>query len=182
MGQDRHLVKRLRQGDQAALRRIYEKYKDDLLSLAMGMLANYAAAEDCLHDVIVAFASRAPALRLRGSLKGYLATCVANRARDELRSRARRAKAANLDVVVNAPAAEDCSAADQAASREQAGRLYAALATLPAEQREVVLLHLHGGLRFRRIAETRSVSINTVQSRYRYALAKLRTLLAEEGS
>ena len=128
MGQDRHLVKRLRQGDQAALRRIYEKYKDDLLSLAMAMLADYAAAEDCLHDVIVAFAARAPALRLRGSLKGYLATCVANRARDELRGRARRAKTANPGTVASVPPAEDCSAAELAASCEQATRLYAALA------------------------------------------------------
>jgi len=182
MREDRHLLSRLRKGDQAALGRIYEKYKPDLLSLAMGLLTNYAAAEDCLHDVFVAFAKRAPGLRLRGSLKGYLATCVANRAREELRGRARRVKAANPGVVAEVTAADDCSAMQQAVGREQAARLYAALAELPAEQREVVLLHLHGGLRFRRIAERRGMSINTVQSRYRYALEKLRTLLAEDGS
>jgi DNA-directed RNA polymerase specialized sigma24 family protein len=45
------------------------------------------------------------------------------------------------------------------------------------EQREVVLLRLQSGLRFRAIAQLQGVSINTVQGRYRYGLDRLRTLL-----
>ena len=55
----------------------------------------------------------------------------------------------------------------------------AALASLPDEQREVVILHIHGELKFREIAEMLGVSSNTAQSRYRYALSALRKLLAE---
>ena len=51
------------------------------------------------------------------------------------------------------------------------------LAQLPYEQREVIVLHLHQEMRFREIAEALSLSINTVQSRYRYGLEKLRTIL-----
>jgi RNA polymerase sigma factor (sigma-70 family) len=61
--------------------------------------------------------------------------------------------------------------------REEGKRLLEALLELPYDQREVVTLHLHGGLKFRQIAERRGASINTVQSRYRHALEKLRAIL-----
>ena len=54
------------------------------------------------------------------------------------------------------------------------------MARLPYEQKEVVMLHLHGGMMFKHIAKSQHVSINTVQSRYRYALDKLRSLLNGE--
>ena len=55
-----------------------------------------------------------------------------------------------------------------------------ALAELPYEQREVILLHLHSGLTFREIAASQKMSINTVQSRYRYGLQKLKSELNSE--
>ena len=51
------------------------------------------------------------------------------------------------------------------------------MAKLPAEQREVVSLHIHGQMKFREIAQQLELSINTVQSRYRYGIEKLRTFL-----
>ncbi len=64
-----------------------------------------------------------------------------------------------------------------AIDREEAARLYEALAQLGYEQREVIVLHLHGQLIFGQIAQQLDLSINTVQSRYRYGLEKLRALL-----
>ena len=63
---------------------------------------------------------------------------------------------------------------------ERITKLNNALAQLPYEQREAVLLHLQAGLRFRDIARSQEVSINTVQSRYRYGLDKLRSMLDGE--
>jgi DNA-directed RNA polymerase specialized sigma24 family protein len=80
--EDRLLIRRFNAGDMDALRRIYEKYKSDLLSVAGALLNDPAAVEDVLHDVFVGFASQAGRFRLNGSLKGYLAICVANRARN----------------------------------------------------------------------------------------------------
>ena len=51
------------------------------------------------------------------------------------------------------------------------------LGRLPYEQREIIVLHLHQEMRFREIAEALGVSINTVQSRYRYGPEKLRSIL-----
>jgi len=63
---------------------------------------------------------------------------------------------------------------------EQLRRLNEALAQLPYEQREVVLLRIYSGLKFKAIAESQGVSINTVQGRYRYGLDKMRSLLNGE--
>jgi RNA polymerase sigma-70 factor (ECF subfamily) len=63
---------------------------------------------------------------------------------------------------------------------EEAGRLKEALAELPEEQREAVLLRLKAGLKFRDIAKLQQTSINTVLSRYRYGLERLRSMLDGE--
>jgi RNA polymerase sigma-70 factor (ECF subfamily) len=52
-----------------------------------------------------------------------------------------------------------------------------ALRSLSPEQREVVHLHVYEGLTFQEIADAAGESINTIASRYRYALAKLRQTL-----
>ncbi len=174
MRDDRRLVRQLRQGDRNALRRVYEENKDALLTIATCLLADASAAEDVLHDVFVTFASKARTLRIRGSLKGYLATCVANRARDRLRTRPRQPVPLAAAADTSAPGSEPGA---QLVDCEEAERLYDALAELPYEQREVIMLHLHGAMTFRRIAEQQNVSINTAQSRYRYGLEKLRSLL-----
>ena len=56
-----------------------------------------------------------------------------------------------------------------------------ALDTLPADQREVVILKVWAGLNFPAIALTLGISANTAASRYRYALEKLRQRLCEEA-
>jgi RNA polymerase sigma-70 factor (ECF subfamily) len=63
---------------------------------------------------------------------------------------------------------------------EESRQLTHALAQLPDEQREIIILHLRGGMKFRQIADMQAVSINTIKSRYRYGLDKLRSLLPDE--
>lgn len=176
MDEDALLVGQLRRGDRAALCRVYEKYKDGLLTIAGCLLVDRAAGEDCLHDVFVRFAGGIANLRLRSNLKGYLLACVANRARDQLRRRSRQVPLADAGDIVSAEGDPATGLMDC----EEAARLYGALAELPYEQREVIVLRLHGELRFRDIARHQGLSTNTVQSRYRYGLDKLRTLLKQE--
>ena len=56
-----------------------------------------------------------------------------------------------------------------------------ALTELPYEQREAVLLHLQAGLKFREIANVQRISAKTAESRYRYGLNKLRSMLNSEA-
>ena len=59
-------------------------------------------------------------------------------------------------------------------------RLQSALETLPEEQREVFLMRAHGELELTEIATLTQSPLETVKSRFRYAVQKLRRLLAEE--
>ncbi len=166
--EDRRLLRKLRRGDTAALQRVYEKYKHDLLGLAVTLAHDKGAGEDIVHDVFVSFVRFAPRLRLRTSLRSYLLTSVANRARNLNRVSTQARPAAF--------AAE--SPADQGVwENERAMLLEQALAQLPCDQRETVVLHLQAGMTFREIADAQNVSVNTIQSRYRYGLEKLRSLL-----
>lgn len=93
MLEDRLLSWRFKHGSQDALARIYEKYLRYLLTLATALLGDLSSAEDVVHDFFVWFAQSGDRLRLDGTLKGYLATCVANRARDVMRQRSRQSAA-----------------------------------------------------------------------------------------
>ena len=178
--EDRLLVWRLNRGDAAALSRVYEKYRADLLRLALSLLGDRAGAEDVVQDVFVGFAGAARTFRLTGSLKSYLATCTANAARNRLKATARRTTASldeALDVVGGAAGPDEW-----AILSEEFRRVCGAMAQLPAEQREVVTLRLYGDMAFREVAAWQKTSIKTVQSRYRYGLEKLRSIVNGEVS
>ena len=176
--EDRILVLRLRRGSAEALCRIYEKYRDDLLRLAVSLSNDTAAAEDIVHDVFASFIRQARQFRLTGSLKGYLATCVANRARNANRARLTH-RAAPLDEA--AGLISDSWQPDRwVVCSEQLHQVAGALALLPQEQREAITLHLQGGMRFREIAEFQHVPLKTALSRYHNGLRKLQTSLNGE--
>ena len=159
------------------MRSIYELYKNDLLGLAVALLKDKSAGEDVVHDVFVSFAQRAGRFELKGSLKGYLSVCVANAARDKNKHISRRDE--RLCDVEDFGLAAD-NPVYSAVNKEEALHLNELLGELPFAQREVVVLHLHHGMKFRQISDMRDESINTIQSRYRYGLDKLRSLLNSE--
>jgi len=68
---------------------------------------------------------------------------------------------------------------DTLAERERADAVARAIAALPPEQREPVVLRIWGGLTFAEAARTLDENINTVAARYRAALTRLRHLLPE---
>jgi len=178
MLEDRILLLRFKAGSEEALETIYRKYKNRLLGLACSMTHDGELAEDIVHDVFVSFAQSAHRMGLNGSLKGFLATCVVNRLRNVMKRRQRE----------QALAAQQLRQADATArnrepwirQNEAFDLLNETMMKLSDEQREVVLLHLKGEMTFRAISGELGVSINTVQSRYRYGLNKLRSLLNKE--
>ncbi len=174
MLEDKLLLLKLKRRNADALRRIYEKYKDELLALAIALSNDRAAAEDALHDVFVSLAQYADRLQLRTSLKSYLSSCIANRVRNMNRAKSlRTAKLSRAEAVSSGRDAPDRLATLAELSR----RVDRAMEQVPYEQREVIILHLQSGMRFQAIADSQGVSINTIQSRYRYGLDKLRMLL-----
>ena len=178
MLEDMLLIWKFNRGNREALRSIYEKYKDDLVTLSAALLTDVSSAEDVVHDVFVSFIESSRKFRLTGSLKGYLAACVANNARN--RNKARR-RHGSIALNETGPAAVDSNNPEfRAIFGEELRQLSWALGQLPSEQGRVLILHSYSGMKFRPIAKQQSVSINTVQGRYRYATDKLRSMLNGE--
>ena len=174
MFDDKLLFWKFKHGDKDALRQIYEKYKDNMRTIACLLLRDTHAAEDILHDVFVSFAESVEQLEIKTSLKNYLITCLLNRVHDVFRKR--ESLLVDFDQV--------CSTSSHSAppdklliSSERSQLLANALAAIPFEQREAITLHLKGGMKLREIAILQNTSVSTVHGRYRYGLKKLRALL-----
>ncbi|MBN1361673.1 MAG: sigma-70 family RNA polymerase sigma factor [Sedimentisphaerales bacterium] len=178
MLEDQLLIWQLKGGDTDAFCQVYRRYRTDLLRLAALLLHDRVEAEDIVHDVFVSLAKSAEGLTLRKSLKGYLLTCVANAARNRNRASQRR-RAAGLDEAATVPSPAR-TPEQWVTYSEQLERWSGALAQLPYEQREAVVMHLRGGVKFGQIARLQGVSVNTAKGRYRYALEKLRSVLNSE--
>lgn len=174
MFEDAQLVNRLKKGDSQALCRIYRKYGDSLLAMAIGIARDRTIAEDAMHDVFLDFVKNIDKFVLSGKLKSYLAKCVANRTIDLLRGDARHTKV--LDKIKGSDP-ESSLPPEDASHNEELSRLDEALERLPLEQRQVIMMHIHGQMGYRQIANNQGVSISTIQGRYRYGMKKLKSLL-----
>ena len=140
----------------------------------MALSGDRATGEDVVHDVFVSFVRFCPRLRLRTSLRSYLLSSVANLVRNL--SRAKGSRSLPVDGV--ADESSESHRPDRIAVRAEQGVLIEqAIRQLPYDQRETIILHLQVAMTFKEIAASQNVSINTVQSRYRYGLQKLRSLL-----
>jgi len=176
---DKLLIWKFNRGKTDVLHRIYDKYKNDMTTLAAALLNDRSCAEDVVHDVFVTFIKSCGSLKLTENLKGYLTTCVANNARNKNKAGQR---CQNSPIEQDEPIASDSYRPDSpVVLDEQSQRLTQALCQLSYEQREVVLLHLYSGLKFKAIADLQGKSINTIQGRYRYGLNKLRSILDGEA-
>jgi RNA polymerase sigma factor (sigma-70 family) len=174
MFEDQILVWRASRGCSESMCRIYERHKDEMLSVAHMLLGDVATAEDVVHDVFVGFAQRVGKLKLRSSLKSYLVVSIRNEVYDRLRRNRREKGLGDIDETM----ASNDEGPDEAADRREAqGMLEVAMLMLPEEQREAIVLHHKGGLKFREIGDIQGVSLNTAQGRYRQGIARLRSIL-----
>jgi RNA polymerase sigma-70 factor (ECF subfamily) len=178
MIEDKLLILRFKQGRNEALRQIYDKYKVELLRLAVVLVGDVNTAEDMVHDVFVKFARSADRIKLIGNLKNYLVTSVINCVRNHLRD-SNRHRRSDLDGAELLTSSER-GPRQWAILDEQLTLLSRSLQELPYEQREVICLRMEMDMTFRQIAMRQSVSVNTVKGRYRYGITTLRSLLNGE--
>ena len=161
------------------LERTYETFGPKLYHYLLGVLRSSADAEDALQTVFVKLAQRDKGDDIE-DLTSYLFAAArheAIRLRDKRRSAKQREEASQAGVEEPAPPPELLAATEDREIERK--RLEAAIAHLPEEQREVVLLKVWEGLTFREIASVLGVPQDTAASRYRYALEKLKQELGD---
>ena len=153
-------------GDRSALTRLYEVAAPRLLRYAETLTRNRADAEDAMQSALVKVARKPKQLANADKPWAYLVRVVRNEA---LRVIGRRKPIASLASLLQVWRPVYCPL-EQQESRE---KVQQAVARLPAEQAEVVVLKIWEQFTFAEIAELIHESPNTAASRYRYALEKL---------
>jgi len=149
----------------------YDRHGAGLYRYALMLLGDTASAADVVQQVFAALVGRA-----RGSANivdegRYLRRAVRNECFSALRRRRREMAIVADSRLLVEPIDRACVDPELHAAVDEA------LRTLPAEQREVVHLKVFEGMTFQEIADLAGESINTVASRYRYAMGKLRAQL-----
>ncbi len=178
---ERELIERSLSGDREAFRVIVLRYQGLLAEVVLRQTGDRSAVEDLVQEAFLRAYGALDRFDPRFALSTWLARIALNVARDQ--GRRRQVREAGLErLAVAPPGAGGGETPDEAvARREAAAQVEKALATLPVEQREVVVLSVWGGLSQREIAAAREVPLGTVKSRMRAAFAKLRDLVAPLG-
>ena len=176
--EDEVLIQQLREGDHRALEKIYLKYKNLLLKVAFGLLNDAALAEDAAQDVFLNLVRNPKSYKRNGSLKAFLATCTANRAKSLIRASSNKAAVSidSTDLTYSLPAQAD----KWLIINEEMQLISDAMAEIPYQQREAVVLHIQAEMTYKEISKLQKVSAKTVRSRCQYGLEKLRKLMESE--
>jgi RNA polymerase sigma-70 factor (ECF subfamily) len=178
---DERLMRRFQAGDVRAFEVLVRRHRTPVFSFLLRLTGDRGRAEDLCQEVFLKVVQASSGWEERAKFRTWAYAIARNLAVDAARRAALRAV-----EPLDAPAAERTASDDPAPDRRAAAalvrpKLEAALAALPAEQREVFLLREYAGLRFAEIAEVTGTPENTVKSRMRYALEALRTKLEALG-
>ena len=157
--------------DPAAVGLLWDRYANDLLAYLQAILCSLHDAEDVLQTVFVRIVRKRHQLAKARCLDAYIYRIARNEALNLIgrRKSDQTAKSVKDPWLVNSESSRQ--------SQDLAERLQKALARLPQPQREVIVMKTYRHKTFLEIAQLLGLSQNTVASRYRYGMEKLRILL-----
>ena len=163
------LLQRIRQGDQAAMAEVFDRYGRAVYSVALRILKDTGYAEDVMQEIFFQIWRNSDSfVQGRGSLGAWLVVVARNRSIDLLR---RRKPTDSVDDVVLASKYNLASEAERSALVEKVQNV---LKGLPAEQQRSMELAFFEGLSHSEIAERTGDPLGTVKTRIRLALITLR--------
>ncbi len=175
---DEDLMLSWQQGDPSAFDVLYRRYRGSLYRFLVRQAGGEAAADELYQDVWMTLVRRRDHWTPVATLKSYLYRIAHSRLVDHYRSRGRRSHPLDVSLdAENAPQlADECEIASEA-HRGTAEAVRHCLDGLPPAQREAFLLKEESGLALGEIAAVTGAETETVKSRVRYAIAKLRRCL-----
>ena len=187
---DESLMAAFREGDAKAFEVLVTRHRRGLFNFLLRSVNNHSRAEELLQEVFVRVIRAKSRYEQTARFSTWLYTIARNLCVDESR-RAKFRRHASLDAprrgrdgderesMLDRTAAEQVSVDDEAMAPTIQRRLKEAVDQLPEDQREVFLMRQLGGLSFKQIGKVVGAPENTVKSRMRYALEKLREQLKD---
>ena len=174
---DRELVYAARRGDAGSFDALFYRYRDGIYRLSLAITKDPQAAEEIVVDTFARAYRALARLEPDDTLRPWLYRVAINESYDR---RPRNAATAPLDEAAEEIAASDERSPAVLAERAETRRIVlAALETLGAKHRNVVVLHYLNELPLAEIAQIVECPVGTVKSRLHYALRRLRTHLAQ---
>lgn len=173
---DEALMERFCNGDNAALETLFDRHAGGVLAFLRRMVRDSALADDLLQTTFLSVVRSADRYRRGSPVTPWLLTIAGNAARDSLRR-----TQLNVESLEPNEAAFENAAASQAEPSDPAvrRRIEAAFASLPAQQREAVLMHKVHGLSFDQVAEALDITSTAARIRAHRGYEKLRELLGD---
>lgn len=177
------LLDRARRGDERAFAHLLRLHQNRVYDLLVRMLGDRAEAEDVTQEVFVAFHRALPAFRGDSRVSTWLFRIAKNHCLNRLKYRSRRGEGQHVELdALDRAGAEGPEAPDRALERRRTGaRVQAAIATLPEEQRLVVVLRDIEGLSYEEIAAVLEQPEGTVKSRLHRGRLALARMLSDAG-
>jgi RNA polymerase sigma-70 factor (ECF subfamily) len=180
---DERLISLIAQLQTEALDQLYDRYNRPIFSLVLMIVGDRATAEEIALDVFMRVWQKAGSYRAdRARVSTWLTHIARHHAIDVLRRRAVRPDqyALSWDELTPSapvPAQDPGELAEHSLRRE---RVRAAIAQLPADQKQAVTLAYFGGYTQTQIAEALKQPLGTIKTRMRLAMQKLRDFLRDE--
>lgn len=175
---DETLMQAFAGGDAAAFGVLYRRHRTMLIAFLMRSLGRRDQAEDCFQEVWSRVIAARAGYRADARFSTWLLQIAHNLMVDRFR---RQRPELALDDVAEAALGEDPALPGPEATLsafQRQRQLRMAIAALPPEQRDAVLLRLDQELSLEQIGQVTGVGRETVKSRLRYGLDKLKELLA----
>jgi RNA polymerase sigma-70 factor, ECF subfamily len=178
---DEDLVAAFQSGDIPAFDQLVRRWDRKIQGVIYRIVGNHDEARDLSQEAFLKAYRALGTFKKEARFSSWLYQIAINATRDRLRRRRRRSDL-SLEEVHDASLCDDApSVLDRMESSDLSRAVAAAMAALPDEQREVVILKEYEGLTFPEIAETLDVPLSTVKTRLYRGLGQLRVRLERQG-
>lgn len=180
---DEELIEACQAGESSAYDVLVGRWEDRIRGACWRLLGSQDEARDVAQEAFLKAYRALPGFKREARFSSWLYQIAVNLCRDRLRRRRTRAtvsldelEAAGPVLVEARPGAQEALIRDDLALAVRR-----AIAALPAEQREVVILKEYQGLTFLEIAQALDVPVSTVKTRLYRGLGQLRLRLVRDG-
>jgi RNA polymerase sigma factor (sigma-70 family) len=184
--EEQFLIERLKQGDEAAFKKIVETWQDMVYNTAIGILQNAEDAEDVTQEVFVQVFESIAGFKSEAKLSTWLYRITVSKALDHLRKKKRKKRfayiqsifGANNETIVEKPDFHHPGVSLD--NKERAAMLFKAIARLPENQKIAFTLHKLEGLSYQEISDIMKTSVSSIESLMHRAKNNLKKLLTED--
>ena len=174
------VISRCQQGDQEALRAIFEQYQKKVYRIAYGVVREREDARDIVQEVFIKLFRSIKNFRGKSQFYTYLYRMTMNTALDHVR-KMKKTRASSLDEEGSPQPTDEIEDRPDRIfyKKELEGKLKEALEKLPADQKATLIFREIEELSYQEIAGTMGCSIGTVMSRLHYGRRRLQELLRD---